>query len=87
VYLIRPADRFSQADRDAVLEHPRREGIGCDNYFVPIHMQPRVMEMLGTRAGDFQAAERIAARTIALPVFAELSPRQADRCSAGDSPT
>jgi perosamine synthetase len=79
VYVIRLADNFSQANRDAVLAKLRASGIGCNNYFVPIHTQPYIMEMLGTRPGDFPITERIAARTIALPFFAGLSAEQVRR--------
>lgn len=73
VYVVRLADRFDQTDRDAIIEVLRGQGIACSNYFVPIHTQPYVMEMLGTKPGDFPVTERIAARTIALPFFANLT--------------
>lgn len=76
VYVIRLADRFSPADRDAVMDRLKKAGIGCNPYFVPIHLQPFVMELLGTRAGQFPVTERIAARTIALPFFAGLTEAQ-----------
>ena len=79
VYVVRLADNFSQANRNAVLAKLRASGIGCNNYFVPIHTQPYIMEMLGTRPGDFPITERIAARTIALPFFAGLSAEQVRR--------
>ncbi len=79
VYVIRLADSFSRKDRDAVLQHLRNNGIGCNNYFVPIHTQPYIMEMLGTKAGDFPVTERIAERTIALPFFANITPEQVKR--------
>ena len=73
VYVIRLAESFTQADRDAILAGLRAAGIGCSNYFVPIHLQPYVMDILGTKAGYYPITERIAARTIALPFFANLS--------------
>jgi len=76
VYVVRLADRFSQADRDAVLAGLRDAGIGCNNYFVPIHTQPFIMDALGTKAGDFPVTEHIAARTIALPFFTGLAESQ-----------
>jgi perosamine synthetase len=79
VYVIRLADRFSQADRDAVMDRLRKAGIGCNPYFVPIHLQPYVMELLGTKVGDFPTTERVAARTIALPFFANLAEHQVHR--------
>lgn len=77
VYVVRLDDRFSEADRDAILAELRRQGIGCNNYFAPIHLQPYIREMLGTKEGDFPVTERIAARTIALPFFGQLTREQA----------
>jgi perosamine synthetase len=79
VYVVRLADRFRREDRDAVLAALRADGIGCAPYFVPIHTQPYVREMLGTREGQFPRTEHLAARTIALPFFAGLSAGQVAR--------
>jgi perosamine synthetase len=72
VYVIRLADRFSREDRDAVMQGLRQRGIGCNNYFSPIHLQPFYQQGLGTRRGDFPVTERIADRTIALPFYNHL---------------
>ena len=82
VYVVRLADSFSPADRDGIIQMLRTAGIGCSNYFVPIHHQPYIMEMLGTKAGDFPVTERIAARTIALPFSARLSDEEIARVKA-----
>ena len=79
VYVIRLADKFSQAQRDSLMRHLREQGIGCNPYFVPIHLQPYVMELLGTRPGQFPVTERVSARTIALPFFANLTQGQVER--------
>ncbi len=79
VYVIRLTERFSKADRDAVIDRLRAAGIGCSNYFVPIHTQPYVAELLGTTEGDFPITERIAARTIALPFFGNLTEEHVSR--------
>ncbi len=79
VYVIRLADRFTRDDRDAVLAHLRSKQVGCNNYFVPIHTQPYVEEMLGTKEGDFPLTESLAGRTIALPFFANITESQIAR--------
>ncbi len=79
VYVIRLAEGFSRDDRDAVIARLGQLGVQARNYFVPIHTQPYIQEMLGTREGDFPVTERIADRTIALPFFANLTPEQVDR--------
>ena len=79
VYVVRLADRFDAAGRDKVLAHLRNAGVACANYFAPIHLQPYIMEMLGTKPGLFPVTERTADRTIALPFFAKLAQEQVDR--------
>ena len=79
VYVIRLADRFDEADRDSIMDRLRSAGIGCNPYFVPIHLQPYIMEMLGTKKEDFPVTERVAARTIALPFFTTMSEEQVRR--------
>ena len=79
VYVVRLADEFTREQRDAVMERLQAAGIGCAPYFVPIHLQPYVRESLGTGEGDFPVTERVAARTIALPFFANLTAAQVGR--------
>lgn len=76
VYVVRLSERFTKADRDAILAHLQAAGVACGNYFVPIHTQPYIMETLGTKEGEFPVTERIASRTIALPFFTNLSAQQ-----------
>ncbi len=73
VYVVRLADRFTQADRDRVLDDLRSEGIGCSNYFTPIHLQPFIAERLGCKSGDYPITERVSQRTIALPFHNNLT--------------
>ena len=77
VFVVRLADRFTQRDRDAVLESLRRDGIGCNNYFTPIHLQPFYRE-LGYKPGDFPVCEKVSARTIALPFYNRLTEKDQD---------
>ncbi len=78
VYVIRLADHFTQVDRDGILNQLRSEGIGCSNYFSPIHLQPFMAEQFGYKPGDFPVTERISQRTIALPFCNNLSMEQAE---------
>lgn len=78
VYVIRLADRFSPDDRDRVLEGLREAGIGCSNYFPPIHLQSYFVKRYGYQFGMFPETERISERTIALPFFNALTSSQVD---------
>jgi perosamine synthetase len=75
VYVIRLSNDYSRNDRDRIIDRLRAKGIGCSDYFAPIHLQPMYRE-LGYREGDFSVTEKIAARTIALPFFNNLSEGQ-----------
>lgn len=78
VYVIRLAERYTQTDRDRIIEELRGCGIQCGKYFSPIHLQPFYREMFGYKPGDFPVTESVAARTIALPFSNNLTEEQID---------
>lgn len=78
VQVVRLCDDYGQSDRDRVLRGLAERGIGCSNYFVPIHLQPFYVEQFGYQAGDFPICENLAARTIALPFHHELTESDVD---------
>jgi perosamine synthetase len=79
VFVVRLNDLFEPDDRDTIIQQLRAEGIGASNYFPPIHLQPYVREKLHTKAGDFPICEFVAARTIALPFFSQMTSSQVQR--------
>lgn len=79
VYVIRLAKGSTVEQRDAVLARLQQKGVGCNNYFAPIHLQPFYREMFGYRPGDFAVCESLGARGIALPFFNKLTSVQIDR--------
>jgi perosamine synthetase len=79
VFVVRLNDLFEVGDRDEVMKELRAEGIGCNNYFPPIHLQPYMAKATGHREGDFPICEYVAARTLALPFFGQLTNRQIHR--------
>ena len=76
VYVVRLVDRFTREDRERILFALRENGIGCNKYFSPIHLQPFYVEQFGFETGDFPVTERICERTIALPFFNTMTPAQ-----------
>ncbi|HMO26569.1 MAG TPA: DegT/DnrJ/EryC1/StrS aminotransferase family protein, partial [Tepidisphaeraceae bacterium] len=52
VFVVRLNDLFDPGDRDEVMRQLRAEGIGCNNYFPPIHLQPYMAERFGFKEGD-----------------------------------
>jgi len=79
VFVVRLNDLFEPGDRDQIIREMRSQGIGCSNYFPPIHLQPYIQQMLGTKAGDMPVCEYVAARTLALPFFTRMTTRQVER--------
>ncbi len=78
VYVIRLDDDFDEKQRDALIEYLRSEGVGCAPYFVPIHTQPHVAKLLGTKKGDFPVTERVSVRTMALPFSSKITSEQVE---------
>lgn len=54
----------------------REQGIGCNNYFPPIHLQPYMAEQFGHKSGDFPVCEYVSNRTLALPFFTRMTEAQ-----------
>ena len=78
VYVIKLHDGFTHEDRDKILNYLRKTGIECSNYFGPIHLQPFYRKMFGYQEGEFPVTEHIAARTIALPFYGNLTEKEVD---------
>jgi perosamine synthetase len=57
-------------------------GIGCSNYFAPIHLQKFYVERFGFKPGDFPVCEGVANRTLALPFHHELTAGDVDAICA-----
>lgn len=74
VYVVRLSDHYR---RDDVLQQLKRKGIGCSDYFRPIHLQP-LYRALGYTKGDLHITENIGSRTVALPFHSNLSQREVD---------
>ena len=79
VFVVRLNDLFEPGDREEVMKDLRGAGIGCNNYFPPIHLQPYIAKQFGFQPGDFPICEYVAARTLALPFFGKMTTRQVER--------
>lgn len=78
VFVVRLATEYTGEERDRVIAGLRKHDIGAGDYFPCIHLQPFYRERFGFRPGMFPIAESVSQRTVALPFFNALSPRDID---------
>ena len=66
-------------DRDAAVVALRERGVQSKPYLPAIHLMSYYRETFGHREGEFPVCEDVAARSIALPFFPELTQSQAEK--------
>ena len=66
-------------DRDDVLRALREHGIPSKPYMPAIHLMSYYRETFGHREGEFPVCEDVAARSLALPFFPEMTDGQVER--------
>jgi perosamine synthetase len=66
-------------DRDDTIRALRTHGVQSKPYLPAIHLMTYYREVFGHREGEFPVCEDVAARSVALPFFPELSEGQVDR--------
>ena len=80
VYVIRFA---RELNRDAIAKQLANVGIPARPYFLPIHLQPYMVERFGFREDTFPVTEDLGRRGLALPFSGVMTKAQVDRvCQA-----
>ena len=80
VYVVRLDPRF---DRNLIADQLAAYGVPVRPYFVPIHLQPYMVERFGYREGDFPITEDLGRRGMALPFSGMMSEAQVEQvCQA-----
>lgn len=74
-------DETRAAERRAVFESLRAQGIGVNVHYIPVHLQPFHREPQRA-AGSFPCAEDYYSRAISIPMFAALTHEQQDEVVA-----
>jgi perosamine synthetase len=75
VYVIRLAKGI---DRAALAKRLEARGVPIRPYFLPIHLQPYMVEKFGYREGDFPVTEDLGRRGVAVPFSGVMSEAQVD---------
>lgn len=75
VYVIRFDKRIS---RDEMARRLEERGIPVRPYFLPIHLQPYMVERFGYREGDFPVTEDLGRRGLAIPFSGVMTEEQVD---------
>jgi dTDP-4-amino-4,6-dideoxygalactose transaminase len=65
-------------DRDRVALSLENQGIPARPYFMPIHLQPYMVEKFGYRQGDYPITEDLGKRSLALPFSGVMSKELVD---------
>lgn len=65
-----------EIDRDRLAERLEQTGIPVRPYFLPIHLQPYMVEKFGYRPGDFPVTEALGRQGLALPFSGVMSQAQ-----------
>ena len=68
----------AEIDRDLVARKLDEAGIPARPYFLPIHLQPYMVERFGFQAGDFPVTEDLGRRGLALPFSGVMSESQVE---------
>jgi len=75
VYVVRLE---AAIDRDALARRLEARGVPARPYFLPIHLQPYMVERFGYRLGDFPVTEDLGRRSLALPFSSIMSEEEVD---------
>jgi perosamine synthetase len=68
-----------ELERDSVVGALGERGVPSKPYFPAVHLMSYYREQFGHREGEFPVCEDVAARSIALPFFPEMSERQVEQ--------
>jgi dTDP-4-amino-4,6-dideoxygalactose transaminase len=75
VYVIRVDGKI---DRGAFAKRLEARGVPVRPYFLPIHLQPYMVERFGYRAGDFPVTEDLGRRGLAVPFSGVMTEEQVE---------
>ena len=79
LYVLRMDLEVLSADRAAIFQTLRQDGIGVNVHYIPVHMHPFYRKHFGTGRGSCPVAEAAYDEIISLPMSAEMSDEDVSR--------
>ena len=76
IYVIQLVLDRLKGNRKKIFKELRKQGIGVQVHYLPIHLHPFYKKKFGYKKGDFPIAERYYKRTITLPLFPKMTDRE-----------
>ena len=73
LYVIRLGREGLDSDRSVIFQSLRRNGIGVNVHYIPVHLQPFYREKFKTGLGLCSASERVYEQILSLPIFPGMS--------------
>jgi dTDP-4-amino-4,6-dideoxygalactose transaminase len=77
LYVIRINPAQTSQSRLEIFEKLRKQGIGVNVHYIPVHTQPYYRN-LGFKSGDFPQAENYYTEAISFPMFHTMTEAQQD---------
>lgn len=78
LYVIRLTDA-SPLNRDALIEHLFKQGIGCSVHYIPLHLQPYWRDQYHLSPEMFPVSQDIYTRTLTLPLYTKMTDADVER--------
>jgi len=73
LYVVQIDFDAMKTSRTQIMELLRKQGVGTQVHYIPVHTQPFYRKRFGYRDGDFPVAERYYGRALSLPLFPKMS--------------
>ncbi|WP_017233567.1 DegT/DnrJ/EryC1/StrS aminotransferase family protein [Pandoraea sp. B-6] len=78
LYVVRLTDA-SPLNRDALIEHLFKQGIGCSVHYIPLHLQPYWRDQYRLSPEMFPVSHDIYTRTLTLPLYTKMTDEDVER--------
>ncbi|MDO8633278.1 MAG: UDP-4-amino-4,6-dideoxy-N-acetyl-beta-L-altrosamine transaminase [Candidatus Wildermuthbacteria bacterium] len=73
LYIIQLRLELLRAGRRQIFDELRKQGIGVQVHYMPLHLHPFYKKKFGYKKGDFPAAEAYYERALTLPLFPQMT--------------